>query len=189
MRALRPTCCFYSVAWARDGKRLLLGGSSTSTSNDGIYELRLKDHHLRRLTHGPDSDPAPSAKEAIAFVRQAADRTYWIYVIRRPGDTPRRLLRGADPDWSPDGKRIAFTRSDGIHTASASGHGVRRLTNSKSLPTPDREPAWSPSGTRIAFVRYTHIYIIRRNATGAHEVRLGRSQNSFWESPSWQPVK
>jgi Tol biopolymer transport system component len=188
-RLLRPTCCFYSLAWARDGNRLLLGGSSTSTSNDGIYELRIKDHHLRRLTHGHDSDPAMSTTGAIAFVRRASGGASWSYLIRRPGEKPSRLLRGTEPDWSPDGKQLVFARGDGLHIASVSGHMLRRLTNSKSAAAPDRAPAWSPHGTRVAFVRYPDVYIVRRDGTHAHRVPLSDSQNLFWESPSWQPLR
>jgi Tol biopolymer transport system component len=189
LRALGPSCCFYSVAWARDGKRLLLGGSPTSTANDGIYELRIKDGHLRRLTHGSDSDPASSKTGAITFVRPAADHTLWIYVIRRPGAKPRRLLRGTNPDWSPDGQRLAFARGDGLYTASASGHGTRRLTNSKRLRTPDREPAWSPSGAWIAFVRFPRVFVVHRDGSRSHEVHLGNDRNLFSETPSWQPLR
>jgi Tol biopolymer transport system component len=188
LRSLSPSCCFHSVGWARDGARLLLGGSSTSTENDGIYELRIKGSHLHRLTHGRDSDPTSSTTGAIAFARRAAGATSWIYVIRHPGGKPRRLLRGSDPDWSPDGEQLAFARADGIHTASASGRGLRRLTRGLSASA-DREPAWSPSGARIAFVRFPDIYIVGRDGGQAHEVHLSSDGNRFWESPSWQALK
>jgi Tol biopolymer transport system component len=189
LRVLGPSCCFYSVAWARDGKRLLLGGSATSTANDGIYALRIRDGHLRRLTYGSDSDPASSKTGAIAFVRPAADHTLWIYVIRRPGAKPRRLLRGTDPDWSPDGQRLAFARGNGLYTVPASGHAPRRLTNSTSIPTPDREPAWSPSGAWIAFVRFPKVFVVQRDGSRSHAVHLSSDRNRFWESPSWQPLR
>jgi Tol biopolymer transport system component len=189
LHLLHPTCCFYSVAWARGGRQLLLGGSDWETSNDGIYELRIKDQRLRRLTHGSDSDAAASATGAIALVRATNPRAPWIYVMSRAGAKPRRLLRGTDPDWSPDGKRIAFARSDGIYTASASGHGLRKLTDSREDQlAPGREPAWSSSGKRIAFVRYPHIYIVRPDGTRVREVHLGSPYPS-WASPSWQPLR
>jgi dipeptidyl aminopeptidase/acylaminoacyl peptidase len=65
----------------------------------------------------------------------------------------------ADPQISPDGSRVAFTRvwvdveADEYRTAiwlvGADGVGLRRLTSGDL----DAQPRWSPDGTRLAFVR------------------------------------
>jgi Tol biopolymer transport system component len=56
------------------------------------------------------------------------------------------------PDWSPDGRKIAFTTNrDGnqeIYLMNADGSAATRLTNNTAS---DRGPKWSPDGTRIAF--------------------------------------
>ena len=56
------------------------------------------------------------------------------------------------PDWSPDGRRIAFvTELDGnfeIHVMSPDGSGRVRLTDNLAY---DWSPAWSPDGQWIAF--------------------------------------
>ena len=186
-RALRPTCCFYSIAWAADGQHLLLGGSATETANDGIYELRLENSSLHRLTHGADSDPVASSTGAIAFERDVHGSP-WIYVIRHAGSKPRRFLRGSDPDWSPHGKMLAFARGDDIYVVRAGGGPIRRLTKGIHTSDQPREPAWSPRGTRIVFVRYPNLYVVRVRGRHVHRVRLTKDQNLFWASPSWQPV-
>lgn len=57
------------------------------------------------------------------------------------------------PNWSPDGKRIAFTSyRDGnaeIYVMNADGSGQMQLTDN---PASDLWPVWSPDGSRIAFV-------------------------------------
>src|SRR6266511_1416864 len=58
----------------------------------------------------------------------------------------------SDPDWSPDGRIIAFTSSrddgsTGIYVIRPDGHGLRRLFNGTA-----KEVDWSPDGDRIAFV-------------------------------------
>jgi TolB protein len=58
------------------------------------------------------------------------------------------IARGAQPAWSPDGTRIAYTRAGSIYVADADGTNERRLTRRGS---PASFPAWSPDGTRIAF--------------------------------------
>src|SRR5258706_7199182 len=65
----------------------------------------------------------------------------------------------ADPQISPDGTRIAFTRTwvdaeaDEYRTAvwilAADGTGLRRLTAGEH----DSQPRWSPNGSRLAFMR------------------------------------
>lgn len=66
---------------------------------------------------------------------------------------------GADgyPDWSPDGKRIAFYAKydDGntwsMHTMNSDGTDRLRLTYAKNKW--DSSPSWSPDGKKIAFAR------------------------------------
>jgi len=59
-----------------------------------------------------------------------------------------------DPDWSPDGERIAFIadwqqRFHGqVYVMTSSGGGTRRLTN---VEEGARAPRWSPDGSRLAF--------------------------------------
>ena len=71
------------------------------------------------------------------------------------GGELRRLTRGyldSEPEWSPDGRRIVFTRSavtaranppSDLYVMDSSGSRVRRLTRLGSA----RSPAWrrSPS--------------------------------------------
>lgn len=61
------------------------------------------------------------------------------------------------PEWSPDGKQIAFyakydeNKTWSIHTMNIDGTNRKRLTNDKNKW--DSSPAWSPDGTKIAFAR------------------------------------
>jgi hypothetical protein len=94
-----------------------------------------------------------------------------------------------DPDWSPDGQRIALRVSFGdnweICTMNADGTGMKRLTNS---PEEDKQPRWSPSGEQILFVSKrdgnSEFYVM--NADGTRPVNL--TNNPATDSdPAWSP--
>ena len=76
-----------------------------------------------------------------------------IYTANADGSDPRRLtvntVADTDPAYSPDGSKIAFTRSNDIWVMNADGSGPRNLTDH---PAQDTSPAWSPDGKRLAFV-------------------------------------
>jgi len=59
----------------------------------------------------------------------------------------RRLTRGGGPSWSPDGRRIAFTRIPAIYVINADGTGERRIVPLPGRPASERneDPAWSPA--------------------------------------------
>ena len=60
----------------------------------------------------------------------------------------------ANPAWSPNGLKIAFTSTRNgnieIYSMNANGTGVTRLTNHSEE---DAFPTWSPDGSKIAFIR------------------------------------
>jgi hypothetical protein len=81
-------------------------------------------------------------------------------VVEREGDLyvgARRLTalgRDSEPDWSPDGRRIAFVRgapdgrSSALFVVRRDGGGLVRLTGGAQVVS---RPAWSPDGRRIAY--------------------------------------
>lgn len=83
-------------------------------------------------------------------------------VVSRDGDLwlgARQLTAGpaddAWPDWSPDGRRVAFSRREpgdrgsSIWVVRRDGGGLVRLTGGRE--TVDVMPAWSPDGRQIAY--------------------------------------
>lgn len=93
------------------------------------------------------------------------------------------------PDWSPDGRRIAFTSDRNgnrdIYVMDADGSGATRLTDNDAV---DHAPDWSPDGQRIAFHsgrdENWDIYVM--NPDGSDIARL-TDNDAEDGSPAWSP--
>ena len=59
-----------------------------------------------------------------------------------------------EPDWSPDGRRVAFVRQEAgrrtssLYVVRRDGSGLERLTRAEQVVA---QPAWSSDGRRIAY--------------------------------------
>jgi Tol biopolymer transport system component len=210
-----PTCLGDSApAWSPDGNRLVFeravgpivrdtaAGLDLVTANaDGSNERAIL--HYRSLEaqgqepHDPQWSPDGTRIAVMILNTKAKPRNASaVYVLDADGSalhrvTPIRLNAG-NPDWSPNGKRIAFNSSyEGqsaveIYTVRPNGSGLRRLRrepkNSYSF-----DPVWSPDGRRLAFVhgagrKIPHIWTMRKNGTRLRQVTSGRRPD---QGPDW----
>ena len=79
-----------------------------------------------------------------------------LWALSPQGGSAKRLtseyLEPVRPDYSPDGKTVAFQAFKGgtfhIWTMNAEGGNLKQLTTGHG---DDREPRWSPDGSKIAF--------------------------------------
>ncbi|MEX1171479.1 MAG: S9 family peptidase [Chloroflexota bacterium] len=55
----------------------------------------------------------------------------------------------SDPQWSPDGRRLAFVRDDEVWIVESDGS---RMTRVVTKPGGGREPRWSPDGRTLGFI-------------------------------------
>ena len=106
------------------------------------------------LAFAADEADHPPPGSQLAFVR---DGQIWLLDPDGAGllqltDSGSDVLN-RDPAWSPDGRRLAFSRgsvdgqSSEIYVMDADGSNVIQVTSEGSA----REPAWGPDGHTIAF--------------------------------------
>src|SRR5215218_5770404 len=186
--------------WSPDGRRLAFVGRTPCCN--WLYSVRRDGTALRRVIAQEARWPAWSTTGRIAFVNDndRSGRTFGLedgtYAIRSDGSRLRRLFgryrgTGQQPDWSPDGRRIAFVARRHIYAARADGQRLRRLTGNSG----DSDPAWSPDGRYIAFIREHDLYVMRANGRGLRRLVDGADQDLDhpdrpWaqiSAPSWQP--
>ena len=128
-------------------------------------------------------------KSRIVFT-STRDRNLEIYVMDADGGNQENLsnhpVDDLDPDWSPDGTKIAFvsSRKGGvyqIYVMDADGKNPIRLTDG---PRKKQYPDWSPDGSKIAFTVHDGLpHIAVMDADGNNRVRL----EDFAMEPSWSP--
>ncbi len=185
------------AVWSPDGHTIAFY-SGVEGSGPRVFLTPADGGDQTQLTEGPSRFPSWSASGKIAFDNggpTAGD----IFVINPDGTGLEQLTnspaaRNIRPDWSPDGRQIAFvSRRDGndeIYVMNADGSDPTRITTNTFL---DNAPAWSPDGRKIVFQsnRDGNTEIYTMNADGTDQTRLtnyhGRDQDPDW-SPDGQTI-
>ena len=137
----------FQPSWSPDGRRIVVARGAATTPPEG------------RLTAPTD-----------------------LWIIDLVSGRDRQLTNSPDtwegwPDWSPDGRRIAFEGdlsepgNDDVYTIGADGRDLRRLT---SQPGFDADAHYSPDGRSIAFEseRTGNVDVFVMRDTGASVRRL-----------------
>ena len=118
---------------------------------------------------------------------------YVLPVDAGPSTVPTRLTATsfpeADPVWSPDSRRIAFSSNrDGtwrIYLMDADGTDVTQLNAGVGNAL---DPAWSPDGTSIAFVSTRSgnfdIWVVNVNGSGLKRLT---TDSNLDLAPTWSP--
>ena len=143
---------------------------------------------------------APTSDSDI-FVANVDDLLDGVETPRNITNTPDHV--DDDPDWSPDGARIVYTRYDiipgdpvsfstsDIYLLNADGSGEpTRLTDTARS---ERAPEWSPDGNRIVYMcprsdvpTFMPFEICVINADGTNKVQLtNNTVNDL--GPHWSP--
>ena len=117
-----------SPKWSPDGRKLAftrgpIYGAENATRGPDLWVLDVVAKKERRLVrNGYGADWSPDGRQ-IAFARcrsqySGASFECFIYVIRADGTAQRRLFKGDEPVWSPNGQELVFIgKADGGYDA------------------------------------------------------------------------
>ena len=179
----------FSPAWAPTGDVIAFSRwHGVGVSPDRLYTLGLDGSPAVERSPGVSAlaDPAWSPDgQRIAFActfgpNVSLGEPGWdVCVANRDGTGQVRLTTHSAPEfgpaWSPDGKRIAFSRNADIVVVTLDDGTVTRLTEGV-------EPAWSPDGSKLVVTGPNGLFTI--DANGSNRARLTTGGH---HAPAWRP--
>jgi dipeptidyl aminopeptidase/acylaminoacyl peptidase len=148
-----------SYQWSPEGSRIVVVG--TSGPMDGVAAADRKSD-VRHYTH---------IQYKFNDTGWFDDKRRHLWVVSVPGGEAKQITEGqdwndTDPQWSPDGTRIAFV-SDRTGKAYDDSHNTDvwvipaaggTLTKISDHAFEDENPRWSPDGKQILFTGQTAVH-------------------------------
>ncbi len=189
------------------GDKKKIAFTSARDGNIEVYIMDADGSNQTRLTDNSLDEWYPVWSHngtRIAFTSTVPLSFYHdIYTINADGTGYKNLTfynnnpdySSAEPAWSPDGSKIAFTAYNNfdteIYVMDEGGNNRIKLTDNPRKY--NKSPTWSPDGTKIAFSSTrdydtdglrSEIYVM--NSDGSNQTRL-TNMGVYNASPAWSP--
>jgi Tol biopolymer transport system component len=191
----------FEPAWMAGGSRVVFMRQNLTPGEQDLWSVGADGGTPVNLTSSPEIYEAAAESSSdgskVAYVSSgpepccAIGYNNDIWVMDANTDFPTQNL---SPTWSPDGTRIAFSRSstpgaadDGLHVMNANGTGVTPVLDAEGHRILSGSLAWSPDGTQIAYESGAiggGIFVVPVGGGTSTPVVA----NSGAQYPTWVPV-
>jgi Tol biopolymer transport system component len=223
LRRLTTSGTAFAPVWAPDGRAIAYAQRERGQRfpfTSSLWIMNSDGSSKRRLLsarNGQIDVPGSWSPDGrlVAFTRsrfRPATLTFRnsIVTVRRDGSNVRTLMpNAADPAYSPDGRRLAYSSprdrngklsygdraffASELYVSAADGSRPYRLTHTRGLN--ERVPAWSPDGQVLAFQRgrvtdnaeATEVLIGGARGGSARPVLSDQTLRTWWAVPAWRP--
>lgn len=183
--------------WSPDGQQIAFVSNQEGTF--ALYIIPSLGGEVERISHHTYSDErgvwSPDGKLlAVSADTNGLEST--IFVIPVDGGEERQLLLdgklfdAGDPEWSPDGKRIAFVSnvqgSNNIGIWHLESNQVQWLTGGQQWD--EYSPEWSPDGKALAYIlnENGNTKVVIHPVDGG-EPRSYQAEQGVHAMPKWTP--
>ena len=197
-------------SWSPDGSYIVFCRSWQDSSQrwwSGIFRIQSNGTNEVCIDSIADVfrvDPRVSPDGSKIAFGQMSNR-FEVWVMNADGSGEVNLTpapeQGSYPDWSPDGTRIVYARSDPtlgfrIYTMKTDGSDTVKVVETGVPSSNQVQPRWSHDGTMIAYADdrgvdlgpYDHrmwIYIVPLG--GSNPTAVTPLTDGYRDSPSWSP--
>ena len=150
-----------------------------------IWRMQASGKEQRQLTHDPEDDADPRFSPEGRRISYTSLRGGFpeVWLMNRDGGSAKRVTKGSQADWSPDGQALVFIRDNQVWTRNLASSEEKRI----SPEGWERcgVPAWRPDGESIALASRhlgpINIFVLSRD--GKENSQLKTDEPSC--TPRW----
>lgn len=189
--------------WSPDAKQIVCNTEENSTTaGSSMVVMNVDGSNRKLLGYGNQMSWHPDGSKILFSYSPSLEVGIYgifLYIIDSDGSYREKLQingEGGSPDFSPDGKKIAYVEPDYVGHPPKSKTKIIRYPDLMIIMTIDSSgaiPKWSPEGKKIAFSKREissepndNIFIINSDGSSLQKI-TNNTSNMPYIYPRWSP--